>query len=151
MLTHCKLCLPCPDKMQTDDKETGDEIRLQLIIVTAHHECTVFFFYGCLTRRCVCRKCSYIHLANYRFVAIKELLTSAFTFAFLTNMNYLRLNSPYILACNANVLVSLCLFPPLSKQCQRRLMVNLSDSKQRSLWLECTTRRFTQADSSALP
>lgn len=63
----------------------------------------------------------------------------------------MSLNSPPINACDANVLASLCLFSPLfyplSKQCQYKLMVSLSDSKQCSLWLECMTTRPTQADS----
>lgn len=63
----------------------------------------------------------------------------------------MSLNSPPINVCDANVRASLCLFSllfsPLSKQCQYRLMVSLSDSKHCSLWLECVTTRFTQADS----
>lgn len=34
------------------------------------------------------------------------------------------------------------LFSPLSKQCQYRLMVSMSEPKQFSLWLECVTTRL---------
>lgn len=51
----------------------------------------------------------------------------------------ISLNSPRIFA--SSCLYSL-LFSPLSKQCQYRLMVNLSDPKQCSLWLDCVTTRL---------
>lgn len=58
-----------------------------------------------------------------------------------TVQSCVSLKSLPITACNVNVLASLP-FSPLSKQCQHRLMVSLSDPKQCSLWLQGMTTRL---------